>query len=206
MVAKIDLTGQVFGKLTVVREVGSDRRGAVLWECRCECGMVKSVRGVFLRRGHSKSCGKAPCVGYFKDITGQVFGMLTVKKFVGVHKKNAKWECQCACGNTVVAEGRNLTNGHTSSCGCLKGSSIFKHGHTIDNGTKEYSAWRTAKIYSTRGIITSLHLAWRDSFEQFLADVGPAPSPKHQLRRIDMSRGVEPGNVRWVGPAQEMPF
>lgn len=42
---------------------------------------------------------------------------------------------------------------------------------------------------------------WRDKergFERFYAHVGPRPSPKHSLDRIDNSRGYEPGNVRWA--------
>jgi len=63
MAAKKDLVGQVFGRLTVVKE--SDRhtypsgRKARMWECVCECGNSDSVR-VFqkaLTSGNTKSCG-----------------------------------------------------------------------------------------------------------------------------------------------------
>jgi len=39
---------------------------------------------------------------------------------------------------------------------------------------------------------------WRGSFEAFLADVGPKPSPAHSLDRIDVNGHYEPGNVRWA--------
>ena len=53
---KIDLRGQTFGKLTVLRENGRDKRNRVLWLCRCECGNVVTVRGDLLRHGDTTSC------------------------------------------------------------------------------------------------------------------------------------------------------
>lgn len=40
--------------------------------------------------------------------------------------------------------------------------------------------------------------AWRTSFQEFFAHVGPRPSDKHTLDRIDVNVGYEPGNVRWA--------
>lgn len=52
----IDLTGQRFGRLTVIERVPSKTRNA-RWLCRCDCGNEKTVLGTTLRRGESKSCG-----------------------------------------------------------------------------------------------------------------------------------------------------
>jgi len=54
---KIDLIGQRFGRLTVLRESGRNRDGRVLWLCQCICGNESIVTGCSLRRGHTKSCG-----------------------------------------------------------------------------------------------------------------------------------------------------
>lgn len=39
---------------------------------------------------------------------------------------------------------------------------------------------------------------WRESFTDFLEDVGTPPTDKHTLDRIDSEKGYEPGNVRWA--------
>ena len=54
---KIDLRGQPFGKLTVLRENGRDKHNKVLWLCRCECGNEVTVRGSDLRSENTTSCG-----------------------------------------------------------------------------------------------------------------------------------------------------
>lgn len=45
---KRDLTGQKWGKLTVLREHGRNSEGKVTWLCRCECGNEKVITGVKL--------------------------------------------------------------------------------------------------------------------------------------------------------------
>ena len=55
----IDLSGQTFGKLTVIRQIGITKFKSALWECRCDCGHVINVNSNALRTGHTKSCGCA---------------------------------------------------------------------------------------------------------------------------------------------------
>ena len=57
MPKKIDLTGQRFGRLVVIREYGRDKCGKVLWLCRCDCGAEVVIRGYHLRSESIKSCG-----------------------------------------------------------------------------------------------------------------------------------------------------
>mgnify|MGYP007075839433 CR=1 FL=1 len=52
----IDLTGQRFGRLTVIGRSGEHNR-QVLWLCKCDCGQTAKVTGGNLRSGHTKSCG-----------------------------------------------------------------------------------------------------------------------------------------------------
>lgn len=62
----IDLTGQKFGRLTVVRFAGRSRHRLSLWECSCECGKTTTVTSGNLRQGISKSCGCGREVSHLK--------------------------------------------------------------------------------------------------------------------------------------------
>ncbi|SRR5581483_2884504 len=150
------------------------------------------------------------------DLTGQRFGRLTVQHLQG-HKsetnKNRVWFCFCDCGSTLVVLGHSLRTGETKSCGCLHreraSQAALTHGHSIpDNrsGSPEYRAYKNAKTrctwpkhkfyayYGGRGIRFLF-----DSFEQFFAELGPKPEPKHlySVDRIKNDGHYEPGNVRW---------
>ena len=136
---KIDLVGQRFGRLVVLREAGR-RNGSVLWECICDCGNITYVTSSDLRYGSVKSCG---CYKIDKliersayDLVGQVFNRLTVKRLA--YSGNGRvWECECACGNIVYVTTGDLISGHTQSCGCIQSKmeeyiSRFLINHNIE--------------------------------------------------------------------------
>ena len=121
-----NITGQRFGKLTVIRPVEERKRGAVVWECLCDCGATCFVTGYRLRSGETRSCG---CIRYTdsalrgkpyaEDLTGQKYGRLTVVRATEARKRGSVvWECRCDCGKTVMAPRFRLTGGHYHSCGC----------------------------------------------------------------------------------------
>lgn len=125
-----DLTGQTFNKLEVLYhdEKLSKERKRSYWVCKClECGNLTSVEASNLKSGHTSSCG---CLKYKEhekeNLVGQVFGFLTAKELDIEKTKKYKvsyWKCECQCGNTTSVCIRNLKNGNTMSCGCLRGSS-----------------------------------------------------------------------------------
>jgi len=56
-VNKIDLTGQIFGRLTAISSTEKRDSRSVVWECVCSCGGKKQVSAKSLLRGYTKSCG-----------------------------------------------------------------------------------------------------------------------------------------------------
>lgn len=54
------------------------------------------------------------------EMTGRVFGYLTVLKFAGSHKRKRRYLCACSCGNETTAAGSDLRYGRSTSCGCKR--------------------------------------------------------------------------------------
>lgn len=132
-----DLTGHKIGLLTVITNTGQkSKNGSFIWECLCDCGKTIYVPTSSLTRKRcTKSCGCLSSVQSkkknTKDITGDVYGMLTVIKQVvkpsyRVGKRGSWWLCRCECGNEVVVKANHLKTGNTKSCGCIINSKAEK--------------------------------------------------------------------------------
>lgn len=53
----IDLSGQKYGKLTVIKRLQNNTHKGSVWLCKCDCGNIVNVWGNCLRSGNTKSCG-----------------------------------------------------------------------------------------------------------------------------------------------------
>lgn len=53
----IDIEGQRFGRLLVIRATDQRESESILWECLCDCGNTTYQKGHVLRSGGTKSCG-----------------------------------------------------------------------------------------------------------------------------------------------------
>lgn len=128
MTAKRNLIGQHFGRWTVIDEAPRSSYGGTMWLCQCECGTIKEVAACNLSTGASQSCGclqkELASERYSDQLAGKRFGnAVVIKRETAVTKQGDtlnKWLCQCDCGNTFLAIGRDLKSGirtHCRECG-----------------------------------------------------------------------------------------
>jgi len=121
MGAKVDITGQRFGRLVAIEPTEKRYHGNIVWKCQCDCGKVYETFAGTLIRGHTKSCG---CL-WPKDLSGQRFGRLVVIEPTEKRLRECiVWKCQCDCGNTHEASGDGLIQGNIKSCGCSRKSDL----------------------------------------------------------------------------------
>lgn len=128
----VDLTGQVFNRLTVLKLDTERKSKNKYWICQCSCGNIKSIQHSNLISGLTQSCGCLHKEKISHTLIGQKFGKLTVIKDTGKRTNNRGiiWECQCDCGKITEVSTNNLKQNNTMSCGCMKQS----HGeYLIEN-------------------------------------------------------------------------
>lgn len=144
--AKNDLTGQVYSRLTVVKDDGIRQAGKIKWLCQCDCGNHVHVRTDHLKSGKVQSCG---CLNEelkqsrFKDLSSFENENFKVNKRTGSKNQRVVWLCECKHCGKLVELNSNEVNRY-QSCGCLKGSSKERLDQIRDSKSK----WND-KIYKT---------------------------------------------------------
>ena len=147
MSALRDLTGLIFGRLTVIERAENSKQETARWRCVCTCGKEKISRSEDLVRGNTRSCG---CIKR-KDITGETFGRLTViRRAKNDNRRKTAWICLCACGNQVTIRAHDLITGKTKSCGCFRtgetsanyNPALTDEERIIKRKYPEYNEWR----------------------------------------------------------------
>lgn len=118
-----NLIGETFGRLTVISRAEKRKSGGrKLWNCQCSCGGTSTVTTHALKSGGIRSCGclitDAGRKRWAKlNLTGQVFGKLTVQHEAEHYRSQRQWTCLCSCGNRTTVRTNSLRSGNTKSCG-----------------------------------------------------------------------------------------
>lgn len=141
----LDLTGQRFGRLTVLYKTDKRKNGSVVWHCICDCGNECDVSAGQLTRTTkpTRSCGCLHIESAAKqgensalNLTNQRFGKLIALEPTKERRGSyIVWKCKCDCGNICYVTSYNLKAKITQSCGCLKSQGELKIT-TILNQTK----------------------------------------------------------------------
>lgn len=227
---RIDITGNKYGMLTVVKFSHTDKNRQSVWKCKCDCGNECEVGGASLKSGNTRSCGciqkkrrntfaekYAGQIVKENDLKGMRFGRLTVESRAedivyknGTHVR--AWNCICDCGNKKKVSGSLLVSGNTKSCGCSR-----KETHIIIHGlskTRLYNEWRgmiyrckTPKYerYQGRGIKVCDEWKGHEGLRKF-CEWATKNGYKDNLTidRIDNDGDYEPSNCRWVDAYAQM--
>lgn len=109
-----DLTGQVFGKWTVLSKA---KRGFL---CRCVCGTERAVQRSYLVNGESKSCSPK-CSKFIEIEVGEQSKFFTYVEEAGynvAHKRLVVVDCVCGTRKTITFE--DFAGNQVLSCGCYK--------------------------------------------------------------------------------------
>lgn len=222
-----DLTGQQFGRLTVIKDTGKRKDRKVVWKCLCTCGNIKEVPSNYLNRGRTKSCGcllkeVATTRGRNSriNLAGQRFSRLTVIEDTGRRQgRSVIWLCICDCGNLTEVLGYSLRNVATRSCGCLSREKLagnthsYVHGDTSPERARLYRSWvgmkqrcqnpntHNYKYYGGRGI-----KVWDSWLNDYVSFRDWAYDNEYDdtlcIDRIDNDAGYYPNNCQFITRAE----
>lgn len=122
----LNLAGQRFGKLVVIKRVKKVKPSS--WLVRCDCGQETVVLTGNLRSKQTTSCG---CYKRFIinlkrdrsprhfDLLGKRFGRWLVLSYASTSIEEAAWVCKCDCGVERRVLAKSLRSGKSKSCGCF---------------------------------------------------------------------------------------
>lgn len=209
--AKLDLTGKVFGRLRVLREAEPTRSPAGKsirrWHCICTCGKELDVNqnALTATKNGTRSCGCAQAEAMRKkasqDFVGKRFGRLVVMSPIEASRKypngtRTVWLCQCDCGNQITCTKKSLTSGDVRSCGCLLSETArAKQCKTGKNVLGFYDGTMISAIKPTRKMNKNNSsgvqgVYWSESEQLWIAKIGIKGKSKTLGRFRDKEKAI----------------
>ena len=211
-----DITGQKFGKLTVIGRNGytEGKKKSILWLCKCDCGNEALRTSAHLKQIGCPSCGKCRLIKD-EDFIGKSFGYWTVVSSAENKSNKKSFLCRCKCGNERIVNADTLKLGTSKSCGCYHKEEIRErqttHGQT---GTRIFRIYydirqrcynennKRFSDYGGRGI--TMCDEWKNSFQSFYDwSMANGYSEKLSIDRKDVDGNYEPNNCRWITMAEQ---
>jgi len=147
------------------------------------------------------------------DLTGQIFGRLTVIEYSHTLSCRAYWKCLCECGNEKIIDSGSLKRHKTKSCGCV-GIKQYRSNSPNWTGVGDMpgSYWRKCKNSANeRNLLFNITKEYL--WDLFLAQGGKCALTGVELKfkshsfnsdgtasldRINSHKGYTIGNVQWL--------
>lgn len=190
----VDLTGQRFGRLLVVKRVENyiqpSGQTRIMWFCKCNCGNETIVQASNLKSGNTRSCGcyekERISETQVKNLIGEKFNNLLVIKKVSTptnikDKSRAYWLCMCDCGKEKIVSSQHLIRGYVICCG----QSCMEHPKKIESAKNRiYNTYKLSAI--KRNLVFSLN---KEDFLKIITEncfyCGAEPSNKMKINGIN---------------------
>lgn len=184
------------------------------WICQCTCencnAKTEDVVEKLLKNGSSRGCllsyDHRTNLGQYKDLTGKVYGKLTVISFYKREGRNTLWNCDCECGNTKIISTNSLNSGNCNSCGCI--DKYKTHGLSLSRLYRIYGGMKSRCFYKKhmhydnyggRGI--TICDEWLDSEDGFINFYNWAVHNGYKddlsIDRNNNDGNYEPSNCSW---------
>lgn len=188
-----DITGQQFGDFIIDSFDQTKGKYKYYWNCHCvKCGYKKSVEGSSIRAGNSTRCvcdksfGQRESLGYEKDISGKVYGGLTVLSYCDTKGTHSRWLCKCSCGKEEVFSISQLRRRKNLMCSqCVKKykdiRSVISEENLDSNGIpiniiqstqrkqNKYEIQNDVAIINDKIIVDSKFVDYLKSFDRYIS-------------------------------------
>lgn len=156
----IDLTGQRYERLTVIKRIYMTNKTGVFWLCKCDCGQESIVRSDHLRYGKIKSCG---C--FLKEVSAPANGKKNKKhgdRNTRLYKCWMGMKQRCAGTSNDSAKKHYYDKG-IKVCSEWKDDFIAFKTWAINNG---YDDNLTLDRIDPNGDYTPKNCRWADKYQQ----------------------------------------